>query len=252
MLPNGNIVSPRGGNSHASRRFESADDNQGERATRREQFGVRPALTKRRGRAMVCRGIVGLTLLLGLCASMPPAVARGDEPISPAATEPGEPQGPQLMAARDEIVVVAAPKPAAAPPMRFVGRRGTGLADGKGIRQREGTKLVDRRGVFEVHGERVIFVARNPDVQYVVLENLALERVVRVVDESGTGLEWSINGELTEFNSKNFLQVTRAVLKTLPGKGAPRELESMKTAAPAPVLGTEPKPLAAGEGNTLR
>lgn len=118
-------------------------------------------------------------------------------------------------------------------------------ADRPKLRQREGAKLVDRRGRFEIRGDRVIFLATNPDAHYVVLENLSLERVTRVLEESGSQLEWSVSGTLTEFRASNYLQISRALVKSLPAKAEPRKLAdplATNPAGPAQPSGfTEPR-----------
>lgn len=108
------------------------------------------------------------------------------------------------------------------PALKFAGRNGAVL-DGprKGLRQREGTKMVERRGRFEVNGDRVVFLAQEPDAHFVVLENLALERVVRAIEESGPQMMWSISGTLTEYRSTNFLMISRATIRSIPGQGDP-------------------------------
>ncbi|MGC3970691.1 MAG: hypothetical protein QM775_26140 [Pirellulales bacterium] len=119
--------------------------------------------------------------------------------------------------------------------VRFTGRNGAVL-DGprKGVRQREGTKLVERRGRFEVHGDRVVFLAQDPDAHFVVLENLALERVVRSIEESGPQLLWSISGQLTEYRSTNYLIISRATVKSIPGAVPATGKPSDPTAATNP------------------
>lgn len=112
-------------------------------------------------------------------------------------------------------------------------------SDKRKVRQREGAKIVDRRGRFEIRGDRVIFLATNPDAHYIVLENLSLERVTRVLEESGSELEWSVTGTLTEFRSSNYLQIGRALVKSLPAKAEPRKLGDPLTATPvAPTQST--------------
>ncbi|MBL9081687.1 MAG: hypothetical protein JNK76_07775 [Planctomycetales bacterium] len=120
------------------------------------------------------------------------------------------------------------------PTLKFAGRNGAVL-DGprKGLRQREGTKMVERRGRFEVNGDRVVFLAQEPDAHFVVLENLALERVVRAIEESGPQMLWSISGTLTEYRSTNFLMISRATIRSIPGQGDPIKAGD-PTAATAP------------------
>jgi hypothetical protein len=158
-----------------------------------------------------------------------PAVA----PIGPQSTVPQtvvDPDGP-------DRIIDSNPRPGIA-----------GQADGTGkpkLRQREGAKLVERRGRFEIRGERVIFLATNPDAHYVVLENLSLERVTRVLEESGSQLEWSVSGTLTEFRASNYLQISRALVKSLPAKAEPRRFgDPLATSPIAPALPsgfTEPR-----------
>jgi len=105
-------------------------------------------------------------------------------------------------------------------------------------RYREGTKLVDRRGRFEFRGDRVIFLATSPDAHFVVLENLSLERVTRVLEESGSQLEWSVSGTISEFRTTNYLQITRVLVKSLPAKSEPRKLAD-------PLAGSPPGPIKA-------
>lgn len=136
------------------------------------------------------------------------------------------------------------------PKLKFAGRNGAVL-DGprKGLRQREGTKMVERRGRFEVNGDRVVFLAQEPDAHFVVLENLALERVVRAIEESGPQMQWSISGTLTEYRSTNFLLISRATIRSIPGQGEPikpndptASVSPGKLPAADPDLGT-PRPL---------
>jgi hypothetical protein len=84
-------------------------------------------------------------------------------------------------------------------------------------RMREGERLVDRVGYFKVTGDRLTFYADNGAERYGGLENLALERIARVIGETPGTLEWTISGVVTEFRGGNYLLVTHAVLKN---KGA--------------------------------
>ncbi len=156
--------------------------------------------------------------------------------------------------------------PAGEKPLRFAGRNGAVLDNGaKGIRQREGARIVERRGRFEVHGDRVIFFAQEPDAHYVVLENLALERVAKVVEESGPQLLWSVSGTLSEYRSSNYLMISRAMVKSSQGPAEPGRLAdptaqalpagpSLGSPAPAPTFGPAfaPTPAAAGPRGSVR
>jgi hypothetical protein len=84
-------------------------------------------------------------------------------------------------------------------------------------RLREGSQIVQQLGVFHDTGDRIIFQPRGAKIEFPTLENLALERIARVLDESHTPRLWSVSGNLTEFKGGNYLFVTRAVLKAKVG-----------------------------------
>lgn len=86
---------------------------------------------------------------------------------------------------------------------------------------REGTAVVDRLGSFTVQGERVSFQAQDESLNVLVLENLALERIVRQVTETPKVLVWSVQGTVTEFRGANFLLITRAQLKPTSQRARP-------------------------------
>ena len=81
------------------------------------------------------------------------------------------------------------------------------------FRVREGAKWEDEVGEFQAAGERIRFHSRDRDIKLTVLENLALERVARVLDETREPPLWSVSGMVTEFHGGNYLLVTRAVVK---------------------------------------
>ena len=84
-------------------------------------------------------------------------------------------------------------------------------------RLREGSQIENELGLFHDTGDRIIFQPRDTDLEFQALENLALERVSRVLDETPTPRLWSVSGMVTEFKGGNYLLVKRAVLKS---KGA--------------------------------
>ncbi|RIK76873.1 MAG: hypothetical protein DCC68_18490 [Planctomycetota bacterium] len=90
-------------------------------------------------------------------------------------------------------------------------------------RVREGTRWQNERGVFTLVGDRVTFAKSNQagGQNYMVLENLNLERIVRTIEENRTvtdadTLEWNIDATVTEFRGANFLLITRSVLVARP------------------------------------
>lgn len=82
------------------------------------------------------------------------------------------------------------------------------------FRLREGIELTDEIGEFQLAGERVRFRPRDQNLKLTVLENLALERVSRVLDETRTPPTWAVSGRVTEYHGTNFLLITRAVVKS--------------------------------------
>jgi hypothetical protein len=86
-------------------------------------------------------------------------------------------------------------------------------------RVREGTRWQNERGVFTLVGDRVTFTRNGQN--FVVLENLNLERVVKTIEENRTvtdadTLEWNVDATVTEFRGVNFVLVTRSVLVARP------------------------------------
>jgi hypothetical protein len=90
-------------------------------------------------------------------------------------------------------------------------------------RVREGSMLEGELGEFRESGERIRFYLLKDDkTSYGALENLALDRVSRVLDENTTPRTWAVTGVITEYRSGNFLLVTRAKLKRRSDKTTPR------------------------------
>ncbi len=79
---------------------------------------------------------------------------------------------------------------------------------------REGTKIDDQVGEFQVAGDRTTFVTDDGKRSFVGLENLNLERVVRILSDKPEQLQWSVSGTITEYHGQNFLTITRAVFKS--------------------------------------
>jgi hypothetical protein len=80
-------------------------------------------------------------------------------------------------------------------------------------RVREGSKLEDELGEFREAGERIHFYLNSNKTRFIALENLALDRVSKVLDDNTTPRTWSVTGVVTEYQSGSFLLVTRATLK---------------------------------------
>lgn len=80
-------------------------------------------------------------------------------------------------------------------------------------RLREGSKIIDQIGDFQKSVERINFFPKEGPAALRVLENLALERVVRALEDNPTMRTWSVTGVITEFRGENYLLITRAVVK---------------------------------------
>lgn len=88
-----------------------------------------------------------------------------------------------------------------------------------GEKLREGTRLTDEIGGFSRVGERVSFAPSKGD-SLKCLENLALERIARAIDESQGQRQWIVSGVVTEFKGANYLLVTKAVIRLQEGETA--------------------------------
>ena len=83
-----------------------------------------------------------------------------------------------------------------------------------GRRDREGSLVRNVRGQFTEVGRRWAFTSEDGRTSYKVLENLALQRVVKAVRQDADDNRWAVHGMLTEFGDDNYLllrAVTRAV-----------------------------------------
>jgi hypothetical protein len=81
------------------------------------------------------------------------------------------------------------------------------------VRLREGSTLTDALGEFHNAGDRIIFQPLDRTISLPTLENLALERVARSLEENPTRRLWSVTGTVTEYRGGNYLLITRARLK---------------------------------------
>jgi hypothetical protein len=80
-------------------------------------------------------------------------------------------------------------------------------------RLREGSKITDVLGRMEVTGDRTTFTPAESSEAYRLLENLSLERINQVINDSRDKPLWEVSGVITEFRGSNYLLVTRAVIK---------------------------------------
>ncbi len=78
---------------------------------------------------------------------------------------------------------------------------------------REGSEIVDQLGSFKLAGERALFITADGARRWCSLENLNLERIVRVVADAPEQLEWTVTGTITEYRGNNYLLIHRASLR---------------------------------------
>ncbi len=74
----------------------------------------------------------------------------------------------------------------------------------------EGDELVEQTGRFSTSGDRVVFIAAKSQQQYIVLENLMLQRVTNPIDGDSTPQPWIISGNVTEYCNVIYLLLTDA------------------------------------------
>jgi hypothetical protein len=87
-------------------------------------------------------------------------------------------------------------------------------------RLREG-ELVELTGKLELSGDRATFHPQEGRQPLRVLENLALERITRVLSESRDDRDWLVSGVVTEYRGANYILIHKAIQrarKDLPQK----------------------------------
>ncbi len=110
-------------------------------------------------------------------------------------------------------------------------------------RHREGIGTTDQMGTFQVTGSRIQFRTADEKTTVRVLENLALERVLRTIDETRTERLWSISGTFTEFHGENYLLLNRAVLTSKPARGRNEALPTTPNSPSRPAGRQADRPL---------
>ncbi len=86
-------------------------------------------------------------------------------------------------------------------------------------RLREGTEIREVLGQFIQVDGRFEFVSSDGIYRLRMLENLALERASRKVDESAQGVMWSVSGIVTEYQGGNYLLVKRIIVDSGAARG---------------------------------
>lgn len=77
---------------------------------------------------------------------------------------------------------------------------------------REGTRIEDTEGSIREDNSRFIFTENQSGREFALLENLALERVARLVGWAHQALPCRVTGKVTEYRGANFLLLQRAVI----------------------------------------
>jgi len=78
---------------------------------------------------------------------------------------------------------------------------------------REGSEITDEVGTFKLTGDRAVFFSTDGHHRWCGLENLNLERIVRIVADTPEQLEWTVSGSITEYRGNNYLLVKRAIMR---------------------------------------
>lgn len=93
-----------------------------------------------------------------------------------------------------------------------------------GVRLREGSKISDLLGRFELVGDQTTFTPTEGGESFRLLENLALERINQILNDSRDKAQWQVSGVVTEYRGTNYLMVTKALIKaqttSAPGSAA--------------------------------
>jgi len=114
------------------------------------------------------------------------------------AEDAASPSGPPTGAASAGAVSTADTQSAAQAPGR--------------LRLREGTALRGLVGSIRPLGDRWTLFLSQRDERYILLENLALERILRTNASFTEAPDWTVDGTVTEFRGQNYLLIEKALL----------------------------------------
>lgn len=84
--------------------------------------------------------------------------------------------------------------------------------DGERYLLREGSKADDLIGTIHQSGARFYFQLRDEDRRLVVLENLALQRMLQAGEDWLETPLWKIDGRITEFQEENYVLISSPML----------------------------------------
>jgi hypothetical protein len=105
--------------------------------------------------------------------------------------------------------LVVAPSIASTPAAKPTRHEGPPEKEGH-QRLREG-ELVELTGKLELSGDRATFHPQEGRQPLRVLENLALERITRVLSESRDDRDWLVSGVVTEYRGANYILIHKAI-----------------------------------------
>jgi hypothetical protein len=166
------------------------------------------------------RTVVGMFAAVLAAAAVAPATAQAQAPLITPRGSLGA--SPQNGSPDPQPAIGVAPENTAAPSEPAI------PVEKPKLRHREGTQVVAKRGRIERRGDRFVFLGAEPAVQWVVLENLALERILRIIEtEDSDNVEWTVDGYVTEFRGVNYLILRRTVVRSAGERAAPRRLEPL-------------------------
>ncbi|GAB6186585.1 hypothetical protein [Thermopirellula anaerolimosa] len=80
------------------------------------------------------------------------------------------------------------------------------------MRLREGTTLRGLVGSIRPVGDRWTLFLSQRDERYILLENLALERILRTNASFTESPDWTVDGTVTEFRGQNYLLIEKALI----------------------------------------
>ncbi len=76
---------------------------------------------------------------------------------------------------------------------------------------REGTRIEQQPISFRTESDRLWATIGNSAKPILVLENLAAQRIYRANREDPEDCKWTVSGQFTEFEGRNFFLIERAV-----------------------------------------
>ena len=101
------------------------------------------------------------------------------------------------------------------PGLRIPGEEASDLSANNAAKKkriREGTVFKGKRCIFRPLAQRVLIFSEDESERFFCLENLNLERVMKVVLENPAQQIWNVDGTYTEYQGENYVLIQRVVL----------------------------------------